>query len=116
MTMRPAIATAAALPTTPKARYATSFDHHPYRPHNTASIPIAMVEALEKGQIKNGDKLVMVGFGGGLTWGALAAEWTGPLPSKGNVHPEQYRVFGRLRSYVRRAIRFIEGLLYRREL
>lgn len=54
-----------------------------------------MVEALEKGQINNGDKLVMVGFGGGLTWGALAAEWTGPLPSKGNVHPEQYRVFGR---------------------
>ncbi|MEP6894834.1 MAG: beta-ketoacyl-ACP synthase III [Chloroflexota bacterium] len=83
---------------------------------STASIPIAMVEALEKGQIKNGDKLVMVGFGGGLTWGALAAEWTGPLPSKGNVHPEQYRTLGRLRSLVRRAIRFIEGLLYRREL
>ena len=83
---------------------------------STASIPIAMVEALEKGQIKNGDKLVMVGFGGGLTWGALAAEWTGPLPSKGHVYPEQYRQLGRLRSLVRRAIRFIEGLLYRREL
>jgi len=83
---------------------------------STASIPIAMVESLEKGQIKPGDKLVMVGFGAGLTWGALAAEWTGPIPSKGHVHPEQYRAFGRLRSYVRRAIRFIEGLLYRREL
>jgi 3-oxoacyl-[acyl-carrier-protein] synthase III len=83
---------------------------------STASIPIAMVEALESGQIKNGDKLVMVGFGGGLTWGALAAEWTGPLPSKGHVRPEQYRTLGRLRSLVRRAIRFIEGLLYRREL
>jgi 3-oxoacyl-[acyl-carrier-protein] synthase III len=83
---------------------------------STASIPIAMVEALEKGQIKPGDKLVMVGFGGGLTWGALAAEWTGPIPSKRNVRPEQYRTFGRLRSVVRRALRFIEGLLYRREL
>jgi 3-oxoacyl-[acyl-carrier-protein] synthase-3 len=83
---------------------------------STASIPIAMVEALEKGQIKTGDKLVMVGFGAGLTWGALAAEWTGPIPSKGHVHPEQYRAFGRLRSFVRRALRFIEGLLYRREL
>lgn len=83
---------------------------------STASIPIAMVEAIEKGQIKNGDKLVMVGFGAGLTWGALAAEWTGPIPSKGHVHPEQYRRFAKLRSLVRRAIRFLEGLIYRREL
>ena len=83
---------------------------------STASIPMAMVEAIEKGQIKPGEKLVMVGFGAGLTWGALAAEWTGPIPSKGHVHPEQYRFFARLRSYVRRALRFIEGLIYRREL
>src|SRR5687768_1648068 len=83
---------------------------------STASIPIAMVEALGKGQIKSGDKLVMVGFGGGLTWGALAAEWTGPIPSKGHVRPEQYRLAGRIRSVVRRWLRFIEGLLYRREL
>jgi 3-oxoacyl-[acyl-carrier-protein] synthase-3 len=83
---------------------------------STASIPMAMVEALERGQIKVGDKLVMVGFGGGLTWGALAAEWTGPVPSKGHVRPEQYQQFARLRSLVRRALRFIEGLLYRREL
>ena len=83
---------------------------------STASIPIAMVEAVEKGQIQIGDKLVMVGFGAGLTWGALAAEWTGPIPSKGHVHPEQYRRFAPLRSWVRRALRFIEGLLYRREL
>jgi 3-oxoacyl-[acyl-carrier-protein] synthase-3 len=83
---------------------------------STASIPIAMVEALEKGQINPGDKLVMVGFGAGLTWGALAAEWTGPIPSKGHVRPEQYRFFARVRSLVRRALRYIEGLLYRREL
>ena len=83
---------------------------------STASIPMAMVEALEKGQIKVGDKLVMVGFGAGLTWGALAAEWTGPIPSKGQVRPEQYRLFARVRSIVRRALRYIEGLLYRREL
>jgi 3-oxoacyl-[acyl-carrier-protein] synthase-3 len=83
---------------------------------STASIPIAMVESLEKGQIKPGDKIVMVGFGAGLTWGALAAEWTGPIPSKGHVRPEQYRTLGRVRSLVRRGLRFIEGLLYRREL
>jgi 3-hydroxy-3-methylglutaryl CoA synthase len=83
---------------------------------STASIPIATVEAVEKGQIKAGDKLVMVGFGAGLTWGALTAEWTGPIPSKGQVRPEQYRVLGRIRSFVRRAIRFIEGVIFRREL
>lgn len=98
----------------PMDRFIVNLDR--YGNTSTASIPIAMVEAIEKEQIKSGDKLVMVGFGAGLTWGALAAEWTGPIPSKGHVHPEQYRAFGRIRSLVRRAIRFIEGLLYRREL
>ncbi|MEW6286766.1 MAG: beta-ketoacyl-ACP synthase III [Chloroflexota bacterium] len=83
---------------------------------STASIPIAAVEAVEKGQLKGGDKFVMVGFGAGLTWGALAAEWTGPLPSKGHVRPSQYRALGRIRSFVRRVIRFIEGIIFRREL
>ncbi|HLO15326.1 MAG TPA: beta-ketoacyl-ACP synthase III [Anaerolineales bacterium] len=98
----------------PMERFIVNLEH--YGNTSTASIPIAMVEALEKGQIKPGEKLVMVGFGAGLTWGALAAEWTGPIPSKGHVHPEQFRFFARLRSVVRRALRFIEGLLYRREL
>ncbi|MCC6499369.1 MAG: ketoacyl-ACP synthase III [Anaerolineales bacterium] len=98
----------------PMERFIVNLDR--YGNTSTASIPIAMVEAIEKGQIANGDKFVMVGFGAGLTWGALAAEWTGPIPSKGHVHPEQYRRLGRVRSLVRRVIRFIEGLLYRREL
>ncbi|GAB4458188.1 MAG: ketoacyl-ACP synthase III [Anaerolineales bacterium] len=83
---------------------------------STASIPIAAVEAVERGQLKSGDKFVMVGFGAGLTWGALAAEWTGPLPSKGQIRPSQYRALGRIRSLVRRAIRFLEGIIFRREL
>ena len=98
----------------PMDKFVVNLDR--YGNTSTASIPIATVEALEKGQIKTGDKLVMVGFGAGLTWGALAAEWTGPIPSKGHVRPQQYRLAGRLRSWVRRWLRFIEGLLYRREL
>jgi 3-oxoacyl-[acyl-carrier-protein] synthase-3 len=98
----------------PMDKFVVNLDR--YGNTSTASIPIAMVEALEKGQIKSGDKIVMVGFGAGLTWGALAAEWTGPIPSKGHVRPQQYRLAGRLRSWVRRWLRFIEGLLYRREL
>jgi 3-oxoacyl-[acyl-carrier-protein] synthase-3 len=98
----------------PMDRFIVNLQH--YGNTSTASVPIAMVEALEKGQIKPGDKLVMIGFGGGLTWGAVAAEWTGPIPSKGHVRPERYRLFARLRSLVRRGLRFIEGLLYRREI
>ncbi len=98
----------------PMDRFIVNLDK--YGNTSTASIPIAMAEAVENGQIQSGDKFVMVGFGAGLTWGALAAEWTGPIPSKGHVRPEQYRTLGRVRSIVRRFIRFIEGLLYRREL
>jgi 3-oxoacyl-[acyl-carrier-protein] synthase III len=98
----------------PMDRFIVNLDR--YGNTSTASIPIAVVEAVEKGQIKNGDKIVFVGFGAGLTWGALAAEWSGPMPSKGQVRPEQYRWYARVRSFVRRAIRFIEGIIFRREL
>lgn len=43
---------------------------------SAASIPIALVEAIEAKRINPGDHLVMVGFGGGLTWGSCAIEWT----------------------------------------
>ena len=83
---------------------------------STASIPIATVEAAQKGQLKPGDKVVFVGFGAGLTWGALTAEWTGPLPVKHVVHPEKYRRAARIRSFLRRVGRIIEGILSPREL
>ncbi len=47
---------------------------------SSASIPIAVCEAVDKGLIKPGDKLVMVGFGAGLTWAAATVQWTGPEP------------------------------------
>ena len=30
---------------------------------------------LENGRIKDDDTLVLVGFGGGLTWGAMVIKW-----------------------------------------
>ncbi|MCF6136832.1 beta-ketoacyl-ACP synthase III [Pseudalkalibacillus berkeleyi] len=42
---------------------------------SSSSIPIALVESLKEGKIKDGDVLVLVGFGGGLTWGAVALRW-----------------------------------------
>jgi len=38
---------------------------------SAASIPIALSEAVERGEIERGDTVLMVGFGGGLTWGAV---------------------------------------------
>jgi len=37
---------------------------------SAASIPLALAEAVEEGRAKEGDRLVLVGFGGGLTWGS----------------------------------------------
>ena len=82
---------------------------------STASIPIATVEAIDKGLIKPGDKLVLVGFGAGLTWGALTAEWTGPLPIEHKVHPARYRIWARIRSLFNRFIRIVEGLIWGRD-
>lgn len=42
---------------------------------SSSSIPIAMAEELEAGKIKDDDVIVMVGFGGGLTWGAICMRW-----------------------------------------
>ncbi|WP_411346067.1 beta-ketoacyl-ACP synthase III [Paenibacillus sp. WLX1005] len=46
-----------------------------YANTSAASIPLALVEAVEEGRIQEGDKVVMVGFGGGLTWGASVIIW-----------------------------------------
>ena len=42
---------------------------------SAASIPISLIEDVEAGRVKDDDLIVMVGFGGGLTWGAIAMRW-----------------------------------------
>ena len=42
---------------------------------SSASIPVALDEAVQRGQIKKGDTMVLCGFGGGLTWGATVLKW-----------------------------------------
>lgn len=42
---------------------------------SSASIPIALCNAVEEGKIQSGDKIVMTGFGGGLTWASVLIEW-----------------------------------------
>ena len=48
---------------------------HKYGNTSSSTIPIAIAEEVEAGKIKDGDLLVLVGFGAGLTWGAVAMRW-----------------------------------------
>ena len=41
---------------------------------SAASIPMALCEAFESKKITKGDKVILVGFGGGLTWGSTIIE------------------------------------------
>jgi 3-oxoacyl-[acyl-carrier-protein] synthase-3 len=43
---------------------------------SSASIPVALDEAISEGKIKEGDYLLLVGFGGGLTWAATVIKWS----------------------------------------
>ncbi len=49
---------------------------------SSASIPIALCEAINAGRVRPGDKLVLVGFGAGLTWAAAAILWGVPTAFK----------------------------------
>ncbi|MBT5773955.1 MAG: hypothetical protein HOH95_06215, partial [Dehalococcoidia bacterium] len=42
---------------------------------STATIPIALHEANIEGRLKPGDHVLMTAIGGGLSWGAIVAEW-----------------------------------------
>jgi 3-oxoacyl-[acyl-carrier-protein] synthase-3 len=42
---------------------------------SAASVPIALAEAKEKGLVQNGDRVVLVAFGAGLTWASAVMEW-----------------------------------------
>jgi len=43
---------------------------------SAASIPIAIAEAWEQGQIRPGQRLLLTAFGAGLAWGSLVLDWT----------------------------------------
>jgi 3-oxoacyl-[acyl-carrier-protein] synthase-3 len=97
----------------PEDKYIVNVER--YGNTSTASIPIALVEGVEKGLIKRNDRLVLVGFGGGLTWGAAIVDWhvepTTP-PRTRNLLRQGFYMLATLRSLLRRLIRSLEGLLF----
>ncbi|MBC8374935.1 MAG: ketoacyl-ACP synthase III [FCB group bacterium] len=48
---------------------------HKYGNTTSASIPIALFEAMQEGKINRGDTIVVASFGAGFTWGASVMRW-----------------------------------------
>ena len=98
----------------PLDRFALNIDR--YGNTSTASIPIAFCEAFEQGRTRAGDRLVLVGFGAGLTWGALTLQLTEPERVVTPVERRRWWVFAvlaRLRSVLRRVGRRLESWIFR---
>lgn len=57
----------------PMDKFIVTLDHHGNT--SSASIPLALNEAIENGTIKRGQKLALVGFGAGLSYGSVILEY-----------------------------------------
>lgn len=80
---------------------------------SAASIPIATCEAIETNRLDPGSKVVFVGFGAGLTWGAMVVDWSSPFQPAQRVRTiRYYRIRARLWSILRRLGRRIESLIW----
>ncbi|HZQ61306.1 MAG TPA: beta-ketoacyl-ACP synthase III [Casimicrobiaceae bacterium] len=51
----------------------TTVDRHANT--SAASIPLAMDEAVRDGRIRSGDRVLLLGVGGGFTWGSVLLRW-----------------------------------------
>lgn len=57
---------------------------------SAASIPLALAEAEQEGKLKNGDLVLMVSFGTGITWGGMLMRW-GSDGAEGGSRPQPIR-------------------------
>jgi len=44
---------------------------------SSASIPLALDDAITRGRVHTGDRLLLTGFGGGMTWASAVLRWSG---------------------------------------
>ncbi len=61
---------------TPMERVFVNLDR--YGNTSAATIPIALVEAVDQGVLKDGDRVLLTAFGGGLTWASAVVRWGRP--------------------------------------
>ncbi|HJO33411.1 MAG TPA: beta-ketoacyl-ACP synthase III [Anaerolineales bacterium] len=98
----------------PTDRFVINLDR--YGNTSTASIPIALSEAVSEGRVRPNDNLVLVAFGGGLTWGATVVTWDvtpkAPVTGLRKMRRQALYSLARMRSVVRRGARAIEGAIW----
>ena len=46
---------------------------------SSATIPLALADALDRGKVEHGDLLLLVGFGGGMTAASCVLRWGGDV-------------------------------------
>ncbi|MCB0002978.1 MAG: ketoacyl-ACP synthase III [Anaerolineae bacterium] len=63
---------------------------------SAASIPIALCEAIDQGKIQDGNNIVLVGFGAGLTWASAVVHWEPTRPAEEAILVDDWPVRERL--------------------
>ena len=58
---------------------------------SSASIPLAWVDAIERGRLDDGDLVLLTGFGAGMTWGSALLRWRTPSTEAPAARPEAAR-------------------------
>ena len=48
---------------------------HKYGNTSSASVPIALREAIDDGKVPDGKYVILCAFGGGLTWASVLLKW-----------------------------------------
>jgi 3-oxoacyl-[acyl-carrier-protein] synthase-3 len=83
---------------------------------SAASIPLALCDAVRERRLAPDDNVILVGFGGGLTWGASIVKWDVTPPEVSFVDHEWKRLrymMARGRSRLRRWQRRVEAAVTR---
>ncbi len=57
----------------PMERFVVNIER--YGNTSSASVPLALAEAVRDGRVRRGDRVLLVAFGAGLTWGASLLSW-----------------------------------------
>jgi len=98
----------------PLDRFVVNVDR--YGNTSSASIPIALCEAVSDGRVRPNDNLILVAFGGGLTWGASLVTWdvTPKTHNTGFRRMRRHALYSlaRIRSTIRRGARAVEGAIW----
>lgn len=76
---------------------------------SAASVPIALVEAIEEGRCKPGDTLALVAFGAGLTWASAVVHLGGPDQNIAVSLADEFFLVARAKYYARRTVGVVQG-------